>query len=175
MEWLHNLNRQIFLQINAAVDASPALISAATFVAEDLVTLMFTALLVLFLWRYRSDKKLIVGVLVSICCAVAMTYLIRKGVDSPRPFMVGVGTNFLPHSASSSFPSKHATPVFAAAAFLLLYAKTRGIAVIWLALTLAVAWSRIYLGVHWPLDMLGAAVVGLCGAFIAKGAVRNFN
>mgnify|MGYP000900250596 CR=1 FL=1 len=30
-------------------------------------------------------------------------------------------------------------------------------------MTAAIAWSRVYLGVHWPLDMVGGLLAGMCG------------
>ncbi|MCA4034465.1 family 1 glycosylhydrolase, partial [Klebsiella quasipneumoniae] len=32
-----------------------------------------------------------------------------------------------------------------------------------MALAAAIAWSRVYLGVHWPLDMVGGLLAGMCG------------
>jgi undecaprenyl-diphosphatase len=41
-------------------------------------------------------------------------------------------------------------------------------------LGLLVAWSRIYLGVHFPMDMVGAAIVSTITAFVAHQiAVRH--
>jgi undecaprenyl-diphosphatase len=38
--------------------------------------------------------------------------------------------------------------------------------VAWLAVALGilVAWSRIYIGIHYPLDMVGAAILGVFAA-----------
>lgn len=33
---------------------------------------------------------------------------------------------------------------------------------------IAIAWSRIYLGVHWPLDMIGAFILGLIACGLAQ-------
>jgi len=84
----------------------------------------------------------------------------------PRPFMIGLGHTLIPHAADSSFPSDHATVLFAVSLTLLLgRATVPGLAV--LLAGFCVAWARIFLGVHFPLDMIGAAAV----AGIAYAAV----
>ena len=62
---------------------------------------------------------------------------------------------------------------FAYAAVSALFGR-RGLALSVACLGLLVAWSRIYLGIHFPLDMLGAALVGPLAAVAAVPAVRRF-
>jgi membrane-associated phospholipid phosphatase len=73
-----------------------------------------------------------------------------------------------------SFTSSHATNHFAAAVFLILtFAKRRK----WLIYSLlfwaaSISVGQIYVGVHYPLDILGGAILGSCvgylGAFVLK-------
>jgi undecaprenyl-diphosphatase len=75
---------------------------------------------------------------------------------------------------SQSFPSSHATNIFAAALFLTYYFRR------WwpffYTLAFLVAYSRIYLGVHYPTDTIFGAIVGtLCGllaVWLTKAAGR---
>lgn len=45
--------------------------------------------------------------------------------------------------------------------------QTRLIGILLGILGIPVAWSRIYLGVHFPMDMVGAALVGVASAWLA--------
>ena len=76
------------------------------------------------------------------------------------------------HAAETSFPSDHATILFAVAFSLLAFAAARVRASLALVAAVAVAWARVWLGIHWPLDMLGSAVVAL-GAVWIVALARN--
>ena len=76
----------------------------------------------------------------------------------PRP-LVGV-----PHSGA--FPSGHTTTAFACAT-VLAWASPR-LAVPVFVLAAVIGFSRIYVGVHWPLDVLGGAVLGM---LVGLGAI----
>ncbi len=85
----------------------------------------------------------------------------------PRPFMIPLGHTWISHPADNSFPSDHGTVMFSAA-FALLSLRLRAPGLLMLLAALPVAWSRIYLGVHFPLDMVGAALVAVGGVIVAK-------
>lgn len=85
----------------------------------------------------------------------------------PRPFMIPLGHTWISHPADNSFPSDHGTVMFSAA-FALLSLRLRALGLLMLLAALPVAWSRIYLGVHFPLDMVGAALVAVGGVIVAK-------
>ena len=99
--------------------------------------------------------------------AVAINVAIGFVWYRPRPFVAGIGLGWIPHAATSSFPSDHLTVQWVVAGVLLLNKRTRLWGVALALLGLPMAWARIYLGDHYPGDILGAAAMGLLAALVA--------
>lgn len=81
----------------------------------------------------------------------------------PRPFTaLGFTSPFA--ETSSSFPSNHATFFFAIAYVMFLVNRKYGY---WFtALALLNGLARVFVGVHWPLDIVGGALVALAGFLV---------
>ncbi len=93
--------------------------------------------------------------------------IIRFLHDRTRPFVYEKTHILLTHSASSAFPSGHATAFFAISTIVYLYNKKAGI--IFFIASFLMGIGRIFTGLHWPLDILGGIVVGvLSGILIHK-------
>ena len=75
-------------------------------------------------------------------------------------------------SHSYSFPSSHATNIFAAMVFLT--ARYRKFFPVFLTVAVTVAYSRVYVGVHYPLDVAGGAVLGSVVAIVWFEADKRF-
>ena len=163
MDW----NTQLFLWLNASTPAggSPAaqalVLALAGFFAKYLVVLLPAALLGLYGLGGRQQRRAVLGAVLSLLVAWGLALLINWGYPHPRPFMLGLGQLRMGHAPSSSFPSHHLTAWWAAAFALCWQGSTRNWGLTLAVLGLPMAWARIYMGVHFPLDMLGAAGVGL--------------
>ena len=92
--------------------------------------------------------------------AGALSYGMRDWIGRRRPPLVYPEPKPLVHVPhSGAFPSGHAATAFACATVLACW--DRRLAVPAYVLAAAIAWSRVYVGVHWPLDVLGGAVLGV--------------
>jgi undecaprenyl-diphosphatase len=102
-------------------------------------------------------------VLLSVLAAVILADLtalgLRRAVGRPRPWRHYPEPHPLGHIPKDpSFPSGHTAIAFAAATVLSYYRPKWAPAFFLLAV--AIGFSRIYVGVHYPLDVLGGAVLG---------------
>jgi undecaprenyl-diphosphatase len=107
------------------------------------------------------------GLLVLTLAAVAVSDLAALGFksvfDVERPSTrYAAPRTLVPAPHDASFPSGHAATSFAAAT-ILSFARPRWAPAFYL-LALAIGFSRVYVGVHYPLDIVGGAVLGLAVA-----------
>jgi undecaprenyl-diphosphatase len=91
---------------------------------------------------------------------------LRRAVGRPRPWRRYAEPPPLGHVPKDpSFPSGHTTIAFACAV-VLSYFRPR-LAPAFFLLAVAIGFSRVYVGVHYPLDVLGGAILGLlCGGIV---------
>lgn len=165
-------HEDLFLALNPDPETGagvPALVGLARFasnVLPEVVVGLLLAGLLLGPWVRVSRRKLLI-----VLAAMALAWLAARALQSlwpqPRPFMVGLGTPWLVHPASPSFPSMHATVAWAWAASLAFWRQP--------ALTgaagvtaLLIAWSRVGLGVHFPVDVAVGALLGIGAAVFTQ-------
>ncbi|MES2965488.1 MAG: phosphatase PAP2 family protein [Bdellovibrionota bacterium] len=125
---------------------------------------LIAVLPLLALWAYKGKTnamKWMIVLLMAIGIADAFSYRVLKASTMrARPEAAGVRLQLRTHQHSgSSFPSNHTSNVFAAAT-VLTGAFPVG-APLWFGVAAAVGYSRIYVGVHFPLDVLGGALLGV--------------
>ena len=171
-----SLDSALFLSMNGSSTSPHWLTALALFSTRHLPQLIAAGAAGVFLAGSLRVKRGVLQVLAAMAMAFVLAHLGQYLIARDRPFVIGLGTQWLPHRASHSFPSAHASVSFAFA-----FAVARVLAAghrLWAVPALVVAglvsWSRVYLGLHYPTDivagaLVGAACSGLAGRIPFKG------
>lgn len=185
---MNSIDVVLFQYLNSWVGVSPILDHAIVFFA----TYFWFALLVcalgapLFLHIGRNKEVARKGIMFSLFAGVSaliarlgVTELIRFLYYRPRPFASTNGAwdlieyaNLIAEKNTPSFPSGHASVVFALAAAVSLYYPKWGI---WFFIgAILVGAARVAIGVHWPSDIAGGAIVGIASVFLVRFVVGKY-
>ncbi len=160
------MNQSLFLWINNACTALPDWLWASLTITghTSVIFALFSPLLLPKIKR----ADIITGLFVAAILGGVVSTVVKESLQIPRPPAVFASEQFhlIGHKLELvSFPSGHTLAAFAALTLLALGLKLRG----WhllapIALASLVGLSRIAVGAHWPLDVLGGAVLGsFCG------------
>jgi undecaprenyl-diphosphatase len=128
----------------------------------------------IWIWKRRGEalKVILVLALVAGATDLAAHRIIKPLVGRLRPPLAGIPVVLrAPFGGSLSFPSNHAANMFAAATVL---SEAYPVFTAFFYSTAAiVSYSRIYVGVHFPLDVIGGALLGWLIAFLGIIAARR--
>ncbi|MDE2428357.1 MAG: undecaprenyl-diphosphatase [Burkholderiales bacterium] len=161
------INHTLFLWLNAPAHPSALLLIIATFFAEYAIWMLPVIIGIGWLRGGELTRKNLLQATVSGLAGLLINQIIGLVWQHPRPFMIGLGHTLIPHAADSSFPSDHLTLLWAVAFSFLMHRTLCQAGLVLVLLGMPVAWARIYLGVHFPLDMVGAALVAVLSAWLA--------
>ena len=171
---MSELNETLFLLLNAPEHPHVLLLTVAQFFSNYAIWVVPIGLVVGWLRGDEKTRKLLLEASASGFAGLLLNQLIGLVWQHPRPFMIGLGNTFIPHAADSSFPSDHLTLLWAVAFSFLMHQRPRSAGIVLATLGLPMAWARIYLGVHFPMDMVGAAIVAGLSAWLCLREERWF-
>lgn len=168
------LNEALFLLLNASARPDALVVTIAKLFADYAIWLMPLTLVAGWLRGGEHTRKLMLEATASGLAGLLINQVIGLLWQHPRPFMIGLGHQLVPHVADSSFPSDHLTLLWAVAFSFLIHKRPRSAGAMLALLGLPLAWARIYLGVHFPMDMAGAALVAGVSAWLCFRERRWF-
>ena len=126
---------------------------------------IFAILLMIFmLVRKKFGWSLQIGV--SFLVSGILIQILKNMISSPRPRLYfGSGAIHYIHGITGtgygSFPSGHATTIFAVTSLLALYFPGRNTGNFFIIIACLTGFSRIYLSQHFPIDVLAGSFLGM--------------
>ena len=138
-----------------------------TFLASFLIWLMFLGLLILWVIDGKIKKEQVLHALLAVAVAWGIAQVIKAIFPTIRPFELnGLTPLTLLPSSDGAFPSGHSAAAFALATTIWLHDKKMGFVFVIAALVVGVA--RVLGNVHYPIDIVGGAVLGVTAAFVIE-------
>lgn len=127
--------------------------------------ILWIALGVGFLF-FKKTRRCGVYILLSLLLSALIGKVFLKNlIERPRPFMVdsSVVLKITP-PGSFSFPSGHTLDAFTSATAI--YFSDRKTGIVAFVVASLIAFSRMYLFLHYPTDILGGIIIGVCVAVL---------
>jgi undecaprenyl-diphosphatase len=160
------------------VGASGRVVSTVVVFFAEYFPFVICALLLLPLVFKKEGRWEYLKSLVIISCITALAWVfssvIKHILPTPRPYVSLVGVeSLLTPGDDGSFPSGHTT-AFIALAFSFYFFGYKRMGKILLLGALLIGIARIMAGVHYPIDILGGAVLGFLVAKVAIYIKKRF-
>lgn len=164
-----SIDSTLFLALNGSATSPHWLTALAVFSTKHLPQLVAAGAAGVFMAGSRQVKRGVLQALAAMAMAFVLAHLGQYLIARDRPFVVGLGTQWLPHRASHSLPSAHASVsfAFACAVAMVLAAGYRLWAIAALAVAVLISWSRVYLGLHFPSDIVAGVLLGAASGWLA--------
>jgi undecaprenyl-diphosphatase len=131
--------------------------------------LLWLALAIVAFMRPRDRAAAWRVILTVALCYVVVDAIVKPLVGRPRPtpHATAAKRELPPMPRSYSFPSGHAAATFGAVVSVSrMWPQTR---IVWWTLAILIGYSRVYLGHHYPLDVVGGALLGIGIAYWVLG------
>lgn len=169
------MNQTLFYYLNNLAGKSVCFDTAVIFIAQYLGYWLVAGVFAFLIFNKdrRREWKMIIFSAVSVFLSrIVFTEIIRFFYHISRPFINNPTVHQLIfHETSYSFPSGHAAFFFALAMAIFFFHKRWSI--LFFGGAVLIAMARIIAGVHWPMDILGGAVIGILSSILTRVGNRD--
>jgi undecaprenyl-diphosphatase len=166
------MNKKIFFKLNNIVGKSKIFDLALIFWAKYFAFVLWFWLIVLFFFpnmgeNFNLNRETIIYIHLVGALVWFSVLLIKTIRFTPRPYLTKQTKVLIKKKKSSSaFPSGHTALFFALGGIFIHFSLPLGLLIFICAFL--VGMSRLISGLHWPIDILGGAIIGtLIGFFIS--------
>jgi undecaprenyl-diphosphatase len=169
------MDTQLFLYLNGLTVKAPFIGWFFRGISNDYFSIIICCLILVWLWfgtrgadRRQIIQQAIIITIISVLLANILVAISNNFYFRIRPFnQLAPGTvNLLFYPPTdSTFPSNLAATLFSLAIPIFIKNKAYGSVLLVTAALCSI--GRIFIGIHYPLDILGGAVFGAAGAFLA--------
>lgn len=137
------------------------------FFATFLIWILYAGLVVLWFIDGKIKKEQVLHALVAGGVAWLIAFAIKRIFPTLRPYMInGRETDVVIPPSDGAFPSAHTALAFSLASTIFMHDKKVGF---WyLSAALLIGTARVLANVHYPIDILGGAVIGTLIAIIVE-------
>jgi undecaprenyl-diphosphatase len=137
------------------------------FFASFLIWFLIFGLFVLFFIDGKIKKEQVLHALFSALLAWLIALAIKYFFPTVRPYIIsGAEAGVLIPPVNPSFPSEHTVIAFAVSLTIFMHDKKVGL--MFMISSLFIGIARVIAQVHYPIDILGGAVVGSMAAVIVE-------
>lgn len=164
IQYINSLDQKIILSLNSFFAEHSSTIIDKIF-AEYLIYLLPVILLVLWFYSEKTKKVAMRATFSVILAWPIIASAVGRLVNRPRPFNLAGVQELIFHRPDYSFPSDHATALFAVA-FSFWFSGYKKLSLAMFAMAIIVSFFRVATAIHYPTDILGGFVIGLLAAYL---------
>lgn len=169
---INNFDSSILLPLNRFFAEHGGVLNKI--MAEYLVYLLPIILILLWFWSDQSRKVALKAGFSVILAWPVIAKILGIMINRPRPFEFGGVQELIFHRPSYSFPSDHASALFAVTCSLWL-SGYRKLAYWILGFSVIISFFRIATGIHFPTDIFAGIIIGIVSAIIIERLDKPLN
>ncbi|WP_017754741.1 undecaprenyl-diphosphatase [Calidifontibacillus oryziterrae] len=163
------MNDKLFKILNQFSGRTP-FIDSLMIILSNKIRYLFIFVLIIMWVRNKFYKKVALYAILSAGLTLIINPLIKLFYYKSRPFLKSRVGILIPSKTDSTFPSKHTLLTFAISTTIFIYERVLG-TFMWI-LSVLTGFSRIWVGHHYPIDIVGSAIIATITSLVVDRAAH---